>query len=241
MTDNRCNKDSALIKIIAVIFMLIDHIGASIYPGVTELRILGRIAFPLFAWGVALGADYTRNIWIYAARVLLLGIAVQPLYNLVLHHTWQQLNIMFTISLGLLGIAGIRLNKYGSAVLLPFIAILLTRYLSVDYGFRGVLFIILLYMSRRHRSSVIAYMMAYALYWGSGSFIVKNIFGLELDTSNPILSVFSPFLALQSLSILALPLMIIPTNSGIKIPKWLSYALYPLHLILLLLLQNILK
>lgn len=149
--------------------MLIDHIGASIYPGVTELRILGRIAFPLFAWGVALGADYTGNIWIYAARVLLLGITVQPLYNLVLHHTWQQLNIMFTISLGLLGIAGIRLNKYGSAVLLPFIAILLTRYLSVDYGFRGVGGMgFIFYLSFRRRNQLID---SIALHIGNNLFV----------------------------------------------------------------------
>ena len=31
-----CNTDSAFIKIVALIFMIIDHMGASIYPEINE-------------------------------------------------------------------------------------------------------------------------------------------------------------------------------------------------------------
>ncbi len=241
MIDKTCNKDSGLLKLIAVLFMLIDHIGASIYPSLIELRVLGRIALPLFAWGVVIGTENTKNIWHYMLRVLLLGVVVQPLYNLALNHTWQNLNIMFTISLAIFAISGIRINKYGSALFFPFLAVLATKFINVDYGFRGVLFITLLYLVRVHRASVIAYFTAYALYWGGGSFLISTLFGIKIDTSHPIISVFSPFLALQTLCILALPFIIFPTHSGIKIPKWLSYTLYPLHLLILLVLQNILK
>lgn len=238
MTDSRLNKDSALLKLLAVAFMLIDHIGATIYPNILELRILGRIAFPLFAWGVVLGADYTRNIWIYTLRVLALGFAVQPLYNYIMEHDWSYLNIMFTIAIALFGIAGIQWKKYGSHILFPFLAILTSEFFYTDYGFKGILFIILLYLARQNKYGFIAFYMTFTLYWGEYSSSVNSIFGIRIDTSNPIISVFAPYFSLQSLSILALPFILIPTQSKLRIPKWLSYALYPLHLLLLLGLQN---
>ena len=57
------NENKTFIKLLAVLFMFIDHIGVAFFPGVYELRLLGRIAFPLFAWGMVTGAVYTRNIW----------------------------------------------------------------------------------------------------------------------------------------------------------------------------------
>lgn len=241
MTDSRLNRDSALLKILAVAFMFIDHIGATIYPSILELRVLGRIAFPLFAWGVVLGADYTHNIWIYLLRVLGLGLVVQPLYNHVMHHDWSYLNIMFTISLALFGIAGMKWKKFGSQILFPFLAILASKFFYVDYGFKGILFIMLLYLARQNKYGFLAFYLAFTLYWGSESSTVTALFGIKFNTGNPFISVFAPYLSLQSLSVLALPFILIPTQSKLRIPKWLSYTLYPLHLVLLLGLQTWLK
>ena len=36
---------------------------------------------------------------------------------------------------------------------------------------------------------------------------------------------------------LALPWILIPTHTGLKLPKWLGYGLYPLHLALIILLR----
>ena len=39
---------------------------------------------------------------------------------------------------------------------------------------------------------------------------------------------------------LSLPLIAIPMHTGFKMPKWLGYALYPMHLVVLIILRLLL-
>lgn len=50
-----------VLKVIAVLTMLCDHVGAMLLPHLTVLRVIGRIAFPIFAYFIAEGCRYTRN------------------------------------------------------------------------------------------------------------------------------------------------------------------------------------
>ena len=49
------------LKILAAIFMTIDHIGVMLFPRMLILRIIGRLALPVFAFMIAEGCKYTRN------------------------------------------------------------------------------------------------------------------------------------------------------------------------------------
>lgn len=62
------NTATGALKLIALCFMMIDHMGKMLFPQVPEMRILGRIAFPLYAWCMVVGFHYTRNPWRYALR-----------------------------------------------------------------------------------------------------------------------------------------------------------------------------
>ena len=60
------------LKIIAMISMLIDHIGLQMFPDLLIFRIIGRLAFPIFAYMIAEGCFYTKNkpdrikpVWFY--------------------------------------------------------------------------------------------------------------------------------------------------------------------------------
>ena len=44
------NQATGMLKLIALVCMMIDHIGAAVYPNHMALRVIGRIAFPLYAW-----------------------------------------------------------------------------------------------------------------------------------------------------------------------------------------------
>ena len=50
-----------------------------------------------------------------------------------------------------------------------------------------------------------------------------------------------PVYGLGMLAVLALPLILIPTHTRLRLPKWLGYAIYPLHLVLLIVLRVLLK
>ena len=50
-----------VLKIIACITMLLDHMGFILFPQYPIFRIIGRIAFPIFAFLLAEGCYYTKN------------------------------------------------------------------------------------------------------------------------------------------------------------------------------------
>ena len=57
------------LKIIALISMIIDHVGVMLFPYELWLRCLGRISLPIFAYMVAEGCQYTRNMKKYFLRI----------------------------------------------------------------------------------------------------------------------------------------------------------------------------
>ena len=67
--------DSFILKILAMIFMTLDHVGLFLLqrdPGSVVgnvFRIIGRLAFPLYAFFLAEGMRYTRNRGMYILRI----------------------------------------------------------------------------------------------------------------------------------------------------------------------------
>jgi len=203
------------------------------------MRIIGRMAFPLYAWCLVVGSVKTRNPLRYGLRLLLLAVFSQPLYMMALNHTWSELNILFTLLIALAAISGIRMHRFGSQILVPVFCYVLLGVFKVDYGWRGLTFILILYMARETRSGLIAAYLAYALFWGTSSSSVRVIFGMELVflSWTGIGSILAAFFKLQGMIWLSLPLIAGHTHSDLHLPKWLGYGLYPMHLILLILLK----
>ncbi len=110
------------LKIIAIIAMIIDHIGAVIVentlvkyasePEMYEmllnvhriLRSVGRISFPIFCFLLVEGFLHTRNIGRYLLRLLLFAIVSEIPFDLAMSgeiFAWRYQNIFFTLTLGL--------------------------------------------------------------------------------------------------------------------------------------------
>ena len=53
------------LKMIALVTMLTDHIGAIFYPDMIALRVIGRIAFPIYCFLLVQGFLHTSNLKIY--------------------------------------------------------------------------------------------------------------------------------------------------------------------------------
>ena len=239
------NENKDFIKILAVLFMIVDHIGVAFFPDKYELRLLGRIAFPLFAWGMVTGVEYTRNIWKYALRVLTVGIISQPCFMFGMNHKLYELNVFATLLLGLLGIAAIRENRFGSRYWGPVLAVLISCAVKVDYGFQGVLLILLLYGGRKSRSSIASVMIAYCLYWGFGTVSLQQVFGVPMIKQVSFLpqgqKLFAHIAQIQFWAILSLPVMLLPMRSrkeGFHLPAWLGYSFYPAHLLIIAVIRH---
>ncbi len=230
---------TGVLKVIALVFMFIDHAGKMVFSSYPEMRMLGRIAFPLYCWCMVVGISYTRSVSRYLLRIALLGLISQPLYMVALNHSVQTPNIFLTLFIALCAVWGIREKKMLSHIWAPVLALCAAQVLGCDYGWRGVMLVMLLYDVRKSRAGIACVMVAYCLFWGSGSSQITSAFGINLSSliTSPVGGVISPWLRMQALAILALPLMLLPTSARIKMPRLLSYSLYPLHLVLLIALE----
>lgn len=99
MTFTNAQRNDAL-KLIALMAMFIDHLGMLFYPEYTWLRTIGRVAFPIFAYQLALGFVYTRSRRDYALRLLVFALIAQlpySFFNRSLLFYPYGLNIIFTL------------------------------------------------------------------------------------------------------------------------------------------------
>ena len=147
------------LKVIAMIFMVIDHVALYLMEHGTVLyetmRCIGRIAFPVFAFLIAEGFIHTRSRYRYFFT--LLGFAVIseiPWY--LLNGVDGTHNVMFTLALGLATLMVLE-NLLQRSLVLGFLWTLgmagLAFWLEVDYEWRGILLIVILYLFNRHGHS----------------------------------------------------------------------------------------
>ncbi len=77
-----------LLKLIACVTMLFDHVGL-VFGGQIEwlwiFRIVGRIAFPIFAFQLAVGYTKTHNLFAYYFRLLVFALVSQLPFYLMIH------------------------------------------------------------------------------------------------------------------------------------------------------------
>lgn len=139
------------LKIIACVTMLIDHIGAVFMPWEYSLRVIGRIAFPIYCFLLAEGAHYTKNPWKYGLRLFIGMLLSEIPFDLALKNglTWRSQSVMVTLLLGFLAVEAIQFLKYDILKLaVAVVACVLAEMLHTDYGGFGVLLIILLSQTR---------------------------------------------------------------------------------------------
>lgn len=140
------NTATVWLKIIALAFMFIDHAGKMLFHDMTEMRMLGRIAFPIYIWCMIVGFHYTRSVWKYLLRILIIGLISQPLYNVALNHTWANPNIFLTLFLGLCAVWGISGRKDPTHALAPASAAAIGTVLWIYFGWLYTLVFCLLAM-----------------------------------------------------------------------------------------------
>ncbi len=146
------------LKIIAIISMTIDHVGYILFPQYIIFRIIGRLAFPIFAYMIAEGYRYTRNKTRYFLTLLISGVLFQAIY-LILKHSWY-MNILFTFSLSVITLFFVsHFDKKRNALSLILLifeilsVVLMACYLpniingfKFDYGLLGILLPVFIYL-----------------------------------------------------------------------------------------------
>ncbi len=235
-------KQSFLIKIIALITMIIDHVGALFFPQLLVLRVIGRFSFPLFGWLVAEGFDKTHNKKQYLLRMIGFFIISQIPYWLAFHD--GQLNIFLTLSIGLSVIWVLTqktLNGFLKTIF-TFILLFTSFVLPIDYGLAGVVSIIAFYFLKNSYWKSFA---AQGLIWAA--YVAYAIVNLSsryqtIDYSREMI---------QLVALLAVPVIYIISRyytttdhfmisrSKKFVVQYGFYLFYPVHLLILIMLLKI--
>lgn len=130
------------LKLLAALFMTIDHVGVLLLPHVIVLRILGRLALPIFAFMIAEGCRYTRNRLRYFGSVFALGVLCQIVYSIAERSLYFSILITFSLSIATIyALQDWKEQKTPRSALVFFGAVAgvyaLNRVFAIDYGFWG--------------------------------------------------------------------------------------------------------
>lgn len=207
------------LKILAAVFMTIDHVGAILFPRVAVLRLLGRLAMPIFAFMIAEGCKYTKNRKKYFGMIFILGTLCQIVYYLFDGSLY--LSILMTFSLSILMIYSLQFwkEKKTAPAGLVFIAsvavaYILNRNFEFDYGFWGCMLPVFATLAHGTKQDSI---QTSVLNLGIGLLILSlDIGGIQ------IYSMFSLFL-----------LLCYNGRRGKRNLKYFFYIFYPTHLAVL--------
>lgn len=224
----KTNLDTSLLKLIAMVSMFIDHFGDALFPDKINFRICGRIAFPLFCYCMTVGLIYTRDIKRYLIRLAIFAVVSQPFWILCFNAddimgNLFNLNIFFTLFMNLLTLWAFKEKKWWLVIL----DIITLSLINFDYGTEGIILMLIFYLCRNNpKLGATLYILSYLPY----------LFGRELGDYFTIALGQYP-IDISLFAILAAPLIFLNTNSNLKINKWVCYAFYPAHLLVIYLIE----
>ncbi len=204
-----------MLKLIACLAMLVDHAGFFFFDNNLFMRIIGRMAFPIYCFLLAEGTYYTKNPMKYGLRLVIGALISEISFDLCLFGgpSWESQNVMFTLLLGFLAIQ-VTNRLSGRARLLALVPLVTAELLRTDYGAIGVLMIILFSLNREKKESL--WNQALRLFllnlWQVGQFSIQ------------------PFAALA-----AIPIYFYSGKKATrsKSLQWVFYLFYPIHLLIL--------
>ena len=236
------------LKLIACITMLLDHIGATLvlrmlreipvpieqyrqWVGIYyTLRIIGRIAFPIYCFLLVEGAHHTRNPKKYGLRLFVGMLLSEIPFDLAfskqgsVFFDWSSNSVMLTLLLGFCMIEAMKRSEgFGKiAMVLPFY--LLAEWMHTDYGGLGILIIAVFALSRDlpHKNLCQCLGLCLVVYPGTRAMLGSVAVNLEWFAVLALIPIFC--------------------YDGRKlthhvIVQWEFYLFYPVHMALLALLE----
>ena len=224
----KTNLNTDYLKVVAIISMFIDHIGAVFFPEYIAFRCIGRIAFPIFCYCMTVGALYTTSMKNYILRLGLFALISQPFYVLAFFgnefiNNIFELNIMFTLLVSVIGLWGFIEKR----IFIFVVSFLLLLFIDFDYGTTGIILMLIFYIFRnKPKLSLLILVLFYVVQ--AINISPYSIYSFEIFGFNLGISIFALFV---------IPFIYIKTNFGFRVPKMFFYIFYPAHLFLIFILR----
>ena len=229
---------SMSLHVMAMIFMLCDHLWGTVVPGNDWLTCIGRLAFPIFAFMIVEGYFHTKSLKKYLLRMLLFAVISEIPFNLAMgsrmFYPIHQ-NVLWSFLISLLLITWNEKTRASTmwkkaavaivSVLLGYIVGILTM---VDFYSAGVLTVLVFYFFRKRTWwSLVCQIVC--LWYINVEMLSGFAYQVEFFGN-------AHFIVRQGLAMLALvPIWMYKGKQGYHSIwfQYLCYAFYPLHLLIL--------
>ena len=193
--------------------MFLDHYHY-IIGGSKILNVVGRIAFPIFAFTLSEGYVHTRSLKKYLFRLFIFAVSIQ-MPSILFGYDYS-MNIFFTLFLGLLSIYIFNLKKINiilKIILIGFVLFFSQKF-KLDYGMYGILLIINFNIFRDYRFKILM------------NFLVLNVFNMIFP------KVFD-LVDTQFFSLISLVFIFMYNGKKGRSMKYFFYLFYPIHFFIL--------
>lgn len=210
MTQQKFGVSGSALKCIAMASMLTDHIGYVLFPQYLILRMIGRLAFPIYCFLLVEGAMHTGNIRKYEIRLLAFALISELPFDYAFYGgiRWESQNVFFTLLFGVLAIDLAQQSKNKLMVGLIFVLMVAAaEVMGTDYGGAGIVFIFCYYLLYDRKI------------WKQIIFAAENLvlYGVGIQAC----ATFA-----------VVPMLLYNGKKGASV-KYLFYAFYPSHLLIL--------
>lgn len=234
------------LHIFAMIFMLADHLWATVFTNAQWLTQVGRLAYPIFAFMIVEGYTHTNNLKKYVLRLFIFAVITEIPFNLMVgnrafYYVHQNVLWTFLISIGLVhlnALAGktgklwLKLITMAGTVALGYVLGYAT---FVDYNAAGIFTVLLFYFFRGRKWWCFLGQLVGLYYINvellQGLFIEVELFGHSFE------------LVQQGLAILSLVFIWLYRGRQGKKSKafqYFCYAFYPAHMLILWIVSTLL-
>lgn len=235
----RFDLSSSALHILAMAFMLLDHMLATVIIGQQWMTVVGRLAFPIFAFLLVEGFYHTHDIRKYLKRMLIFALVSEIPFDLMAEGgvfvPFHQ-NVMWTFLIALLGMWELekvrkKENMWEKLLLSALIVmgtVLLGTVTFVDYFGFGVMMVYVFYFFRERKWWNFLLQFLLLLYINQ-ELIGGRCFPITVGS-------FSFELAEQTFALFALiPIWLYRGRQGIRSKgfRWFCYAFYPAHCLIL--------
>lgn len=227
---------SFALHIIAMIFMLCDHMWATILD-YEWLTCIGRIAFPIFAFLITEGYIHTSNINKYIKRMVIFAIITEIPFNLMVSaspiYPFHQ-NVLWTFVISLLTLKYLNFDNVKNSfksILIILLAIIIATVTMCDYFGAGVMMVVGFYIFRKSKFLQLL-MMIYV------NMILIQGYSYPIDIAG-----YTYYFPQQGFAVLSLIFIWLYNGKQGYHAKWFKifcYAFYPLHMLILYLLTIVL-
>lgn len=211
------------LKLIAMLTMTVDHVGILLLPQWAVLRLIGRLALPIYGYMIAEGCRHTSGMPKYLGSIAGMALVCQVVYWVALGSLYQCILVTFSLSVALIWLVKLAMTKKTPALWVAVAAavaavFVITQVLpqvlrgtdfAVDYGFFGVLLPVVIYLADTKPRKLLAAAGMLSL--------------IALDAWQG-----------QWAALLALPLLWLYNGRRGKMNlKWIFYFYYPVHLLVI--------